>query len=181
MILARSSRRVRVSGPPPNKGECKEPSTLPFKQFLAGASPVAFSNSNVNAKRPEHSDSQSDPIEFKPRHVRQLCPRSPTWQEATRLERVQCQFESDRGYQSVWVEAEAVEADVCETSVSGFKSRRSNQIRIVAEHSGCRLQNANTLVRFQSMRPIIRGVSQWSDSRAWNSEAARSNRASPTN
>ena len=55
-----------------DKPECKEPSNLPFKQNLAGASPVRFSNSNVNAKRPEHSDSQSDPIEFDSRHVHQL-------------------------------------------------------------------------------------------------------------
>jgi hypothetical protein len=91
-----TARSVRFRHSPPHKGECKEPSTLPFKQFLAGASPVAFSKVhpviggfgrkyegspatgvarplflNVNAKRLEHFGSQPKPIEFDSRHVHQ--------------------------------------------------------------------------------------------------------------
>lgn len=58
------------------KRECKEPSTHPLKVVLVGSSPIAFANYAL---------------------VAQLA-------EVARLERVQCRFESDRGYQSKYVE-----------------------------------------------------------------------------
>jgi hypothetical protein len=102
----RHSLQERPAGSTPDtstndKPECKEPSNLPFKQILAGASPVRFSNSNVNAKRPEHSDSQSDPIEFDSRHVHQSTPR---WRNGRRAGlrdqcRETCQFDSGSRHQ----------------------------------------------------------------------------------
>jgi hypothetical protein len=52
-----------------------------------------------------------------------------------------CGCNSCEGYQfSVWVEAEVVQAEHCECSVSGCESRRSNQYHAVAERRGGRLQ-----------------------------------------
>ena len=69
------------------KRECKEPSNLPFKQILTGSSPVAFTTSNVNAKRLEQIASQAMPIEFNSRHVHQPMPH---WRnrQTRRLERL---------------------------------------------------------------------------------------------
>ncbi len=60
---------------------------------------------------------------------------------ALRTQRLRtCGCNSCQGYQSMWVEAEVVQAEHCECSVSGCESRRSNQYHAVAERRGRRLQ-----------------------------------------
>jgi hypothetical protein len=182
-----------------DKPECKEPSNLPFKQILAGASPVRFSNSKRECKA-------AGALGFSIRsHRVRLSTRSPIkasmakrqtrwferpvsrdvpvrfWLEAPvmalwwnsrhtalRTQRLRtCGCNSCQGYQSVWVEAEVVQAEHCECSVSGCESRRSNQYHAVAERRGRRLQPVSRT--FKPCRRVqISGYSVVVASDAWN-------------
>jgi hypothetical protein len=98
---------VRLAGAPHWRRQMNFGLTPSGKSGVEASSCAINANAAALAQRVEAFDLRSNQSGFESPEPHQIRPRRPIWQESSRLEREQCQFESDRGYHSWWLTGQA--------------------------------------------------------------------------